>query len=462
VEWDRDLGRPGAPDAALYGRHVTEVSARTVDALDGVGRFGGALFHAGSERVYHRDDIAIPFRPHPHFARFAPWAGPDHLMLVRPGEPLRAVRVTPRDYWHAPPSESAHPWREVLDPAPAASVDEALALLGDVSDCAFVGADTGVARAAGIAPDAVEPADLMARLDWHRAVKTPYEIDCHRLAAQRAALGHAAARATALAGGSERAVHAAYLEASVQLENETPYPNIVAWDDRASVLHYGGKRTGAPDPGALLLIDAGAAAWGYASDVTRTHLRSGAPALLRDLLAGMEALQRRLVGAVAPGVEYACVHRDALRELATLLASTGLVRTDAEAALDRGLVAPFLPHGVGHLLGLQVHDVGGLQAAPDGGLRPPPPGCERLRNTRTCEPGHVVTVEPGLYFIPLLLEPLRGAADRDAIDWRAVDALTPFGGIRVEDDVLVTEDGREDLSRPHIPAGAGADGAAPR
>jgi Xaa-Pro dipeptidase len=113
-------------------------------------------------------------------------------------------------------------------------------------------------------------------------------------------------------------------------------------------------------------------------------------------------------------------------------------------------------------LGLQVHDVGGLQAAPDGGLRPPPPGCERLRNTRTCEPGHVVTVEPGLYFIPLLLEPLRGAADRDAIDWRAVDALTPFGGIRVEDDVLVTEDGREDLSRPHIPAGAGADGAAPR
>jgi Xaa-Pro dipeptidase len=90
--------------------------------------------------------------------------------------------------------------------------------------------------------------------------------------------------------------------------------------------------------------------------------------------------------------------------------------------------------------------------APDGSRRDPPPEHPMLRLTRTLEPGFVVTIEPGLYFIPSLLERLRKGEQRDALDWRAVDALTRFGGIRVEDDVLVTDSGARNLSRPALKA----------
>lgn len=460
------MGRAEAPHPETWSAHLSEVARRALDALgSGSGAaaaggdrpFGGWVFHAGGARTYPRDDLAIPFRTDAHFARFVPVPGPDHLLVLRPGPSVRLVRVSPRDFWTEPAEAWPHPWTERVDTREVTSIQEAVEAAGDVSDCAFAGSDTDLARALAIAPDGVEPPTAMARLDWERAVKTPYEIDCHRVAAQRASAGHAAARDAALAGAPERVIHAAYLEASGQLEGETPYPNIIAWDDRAAVLHYGSKRTTAPGRGALLLIDAGATAWGYASDITRTHLTATAPPLLRELLAGMEALQRGLVGSIAPGVQFEEVHARALRGVASLLETSGILRIGADEAVQRGIASAFMPHGVGHLLGLQVHDVGGLQASPDGGVRAPGPGCERLRNTRTCAPGQVVTIEPGLYFVPMLLELLRSEPRRggDAIDWEVVDALLPFGGIRIEDDVCVTSDGREDLSRPFVPPGAG-------
>ena len=110
----------------------------------------------------------------------------------------------------------------------------------------------------------------------------------------------------------------------------------------------------------------------------------------------------------------------------------------------------FFPHGLGHFLGLQVHDVGGRQSAPAGGITPPPAEYPSLRTTRTLEPGHVVTIEPGVYFIDLLLEPLRGTPAGADIDWTLVERLRPLGGVRIEDDVLVTDDGHRNLTRPHV------------
>jgi Xaa-Pro dipeptidase len=102
-------------------------------------------------------------------------------------------------------------------------------------------------------------------------------------------------------------------------------------------------------------------------------------------------------------------------------------------------------------LGLQVHDVGGRQVSPRGDRREPPASSPALRTTRDLEPGHVVTIEPGLYFIPMLLEPFRSGAAAAAFDWPLIDALAPCGGIRIEDDILVTDGGREDLTRPVVP-----------
>jgi len=128
-----------------------------------------------------------------------------------------------------------------------------------------------------------------------------------------------------------------------------------------------------------------------------------------------------------------------------------VLRVGVDRAIERGLALPFLPHGLGHHLGLQVHDVGGQQVSPEGRHRSPSPLYPMLRTTRDLEAGHVVTVEPGLYFIPLLLSPHREGPDAGSFDWDVVDQLLPCGGIRVEDDVLVTEAGHENLTRGCVP-----------
>jgi Xaa-Pro dipeptidase len=107
----------------------------------------------------------------------------------------------------------------------------------------------------------------------------------------------------------------------------------------------------------------------------------------------------------------------------------------------------FFPHGIGHLLGLQTHDVAGLQATPAGGTLTRPPGHRYLRLTRTLVPGTVVTIEPGLYFIDLLLDAAKADGRGTAIVWPAVDALRPYGGIRIEDNVVATAAGAVNLTR---------------
>ena len=107
-------------------------------------------------------------------------------------------------------------------------------------------------------------------------------------------------------------------------------------------------------------------------------------------------------------------------------------------------------HEAGHLLGIQVHDVGGKQINTRGDITAPPTDYPALRNTRTIEKGQVFTIEPGLYFIPQLLDPERRSSRGKLINWKLVDSLLPLGGIRIEDNVLVTASGVENLTRVSI------------
>ncbi len=444
-------------DSGLFAEHIAEISGMAEKALavceeialpDSHGEFGGIVFHAGATFRYHADDQTIPFRSLPHFARFAPLPGPDHLLVFRPGEPVRVGRVVPSDYWEDAPRLPDHPFTDVLDVLEGPSLEAVALLLGDLSDCAYIGVSSDVALRLGISLAAVEPRSLLAPLDWYRGFKTGYEVECIRRATRRAARGHAAIRAGFLEGRSERELHAAYLEASGQLDGETPYPNIIAWDDRASVLHFQRKRVESPQPGLSLLVDAGASAHGYACDVSRTYVRQGVHDVFRCILDQMEELQQELVDLIRPGRSYVELHERAVQGVAAILSELGILRVSADEARRSGIVSRFLPHGVGHHLGLQVHDVGGQQVTREGEMRSPPEEYPTLRTTRELDTGHVVTVEPGLYFIPLLLDSLR---DSDALDWKLLDELIPCGGVRIEDDVLVTRSGRENLTRPLIP-----------
>jgi Xaa-Pro dipeptidase len=444
---------------SVYSEHLKTVTAQTEKALthaaDAGERFDGIVFHAGSETFYHADDHHVYFHTVPHFARYVPVRGPDHLLLFRPGKPLQLLQVVPEDFWHEPPASVDHPYANVVDVVRVATFKDAAQKLSGLGSCAYVGNDSSKAEALGIVNGGVEPPVLMRALDWFRAFKTPYEVECMREAARIAARGHAAVRRGFATNQNERALHNAYLEAIGMLEQETPYGNIIAWDRAAATLHYRSKSAAQPTPGHVLLIDAGACHLGYASDITRTYAKPAAPALFRDLLDRMEDMQRDLVSRVGPGVEYTALHAHTHRSLAELLQATGVLRVGADQAIERGLTRPFLPHGLGHHLGIQVHDVGGHQINPRGDRRPPDPLYPNLRTTRPLEAGHVITIEPGLYFIPMLLDPFRSSDNASAFNWGAIDTMIPCGGIRIEDDVLVTADGREDLTRPHVPGHRG-------
>lgn len=443
----------------LYPQHLQTVLADLERALERSAKagaaFDGVVLHAGGEMLVHRDDQPHLFRQDFNFARLVPLPGPDHIAVVRPGHKPKLIRVVPRDYWYEEPGRAAVEVERFFEYQEVAEVEDAVAAAGDCSGCAFLGEDFEVADALGIGDDGIEPDALVASVDWDRGYKTGWEAQCVRAAAAMAARGHAVVAEGARRGDSERALHHAYVQAANLVGVEVPYPNIIGWNEHASVLHYQSKDDTRPDPARVLLIDAGAARYGYACDVTRTWAQPAADPVFVQLLDHMEDLQRSLVQAVGPGVPYIDLHAAAHTGIARMLGEVGVLRCGVEEAIDKRLTLPFMPHGLGHHLGLQVHDVAGHQIDPEGTTMDPPAEHPFLRTTRPLETGHLVTIEPGLYFIGMLLQPVREGKHRDQVDWDLVDRLTPCGGIRIEDDIWVTADGREDLTRPLIPGHRG-------
>lgn len=227
------------------------------------------------------------------------------------------------------------------------------------------------------------------------------------------------------------------------------YPSIVT--ARGEVLH--GHAEGAPlEEGQLLLVDAGAESpEGYASDITRTWPVSGRfTGRQRAVYAAVLEAQQASIDALGPGVRYRDVHLASARVIARFALDEGLLSGDLDGLVEAGAHAVFFPHGVGHLIGLDVHDMelyGDVVGYPEARPRETQFGLSFLRLDRDMEPGVVVTIEPGIYFVPAILED-RKLHDRlgTSVDWDRARSWLPFGGIRIEDDVLVTSAGCEVLS----------------
>jgi Xaa-Pro dipeptidase len=293
----------------------------------------------------------------------------------------------------------------------------------------------------------VNPDFVLNSLHYDRAWKTEYEIECMRRANRRGARGHVAAERAFREGASEFEIHLAYLRASDHPDEELPYGNIIALNEHGATLHYyhHGRERIDEEQRFSFLIDAGASYNGYASDITRTY--SQRQDMFQQLIAAMNEMQLLLVESVKPGVNYPDIHLSAHRAVAEILRHFDFVHLDDEAIFDRGITSTFLPHGVGHYIGLQVHDVGGFMADRTGKTIPKPEGHPYLRLTRVVEAGHVFTIEPGFYFIESLLADLAKSDNSQYINWPKVDAFRKFGGIRIEDDIVVTETGHENLTR---------------
>jgi Xaa-Pro dipeptidase len=430
--------------ASLYSKHVGRLQAETEKALADAG-FDSLVVSSGAPFTYFADDRDAPFEPAPHFAHWCPLGGAHHLLHVVPGRKPRLVRHAPEDYWYEQGGVTDPFWLGAFLFEEAGSVEAAWKALGRPANAAYVGNETERAAEAGL--DA-NPAALTPRLDWVRSYKDEYEVHCIEQATVLGARGHRAAREAFAAGASELEIHQAFVRAVGCTEAELPYTTIVALDEKGATLHYETKRSSRN--GKVLLLDAGAQVRRYPCDITRTTTAGVGDPRFAELVRRVDELEQDLVRAATPGRPYLEVHIDAHRSVAQILADLRLVRVPAEEALAKGYTHPFFPHGIGHHLGIQVHDVSGRQADPSGTPAPPPKEHPYLRNTRTIEAGHVFTIEPGIYFIPMLLRPFRSGSDAAAFDWAAIDALTALGGVRVEDNVVVTASGPRNLTREHL------------
>ena len=427
-----------------FTAHLAAVQART-DAALAAHRYDGVVVHSGRPRDHFLDDHAPPYKANPHFLWWAPLLdAPDSFVRYVPGERPRLVFHQPADYWHKPPVLPDEAWLRNFEVQVVRSPGEARELLGTAGRrLAFIGEWQEEFDTWGFAGANAKP--LLDHLHFHRAAKTPYEIECMRRASRLGARGHVAAERAWRSGASEFEAHQAYCSAAGLREQELPYGNIVAFGPGAAVLHYQQLQRGRDVPRRSFLIDAGAQVRGYASDITRTY--GDGDAEFGALLAAMDGVEQALCAAIRAGTDYREVHLQAHWLIAGVLKQAGIVLCSQEATVAERVSSVFFPHGIGHLLGLQVHDVAGLARDVSGVEIPRPEGHPYLRLTRTLEPGFVVTVEPGLYFIDLLLEQARADGRGRHIRWDAVERLKPFGGIRVEDDVVCTAGVPENLTR---------------
>lgn len=423
----------------LYAQHVASLQSAWEAAM-AAEDFDAVIVHAGSPIVSFLDDFEYAFRPNPHFLAWLPLTRhPESVLIVRPGRKPVLYYHQPDDFWHLSPADPDPWWADHFEVRVEREPGEwhqgvpvgREAYLGDAPELAV--------------EDDLNPRRLINRLHLVRSCKTPYEIACLRAASATAARCHRAAEGAFRAGYSEYEIHQAYLGAGSLETADLPYDSIVALNRHGAVLHYQRRDRARPERSDAFLIDAGATRHAYCADITRTYTTDEGD--FAALITAMDEVQQGLCDGARADVDYRDLHLRAHRDIAGVLAAHGIIRCDAEAAVELGLSGVFFPHGLGHYLGLQTHDVAGLIADETGREIPRPGGHPFLRLTRTLEPGNVLTIEPGLYFIDSLLAQWRDGPHRDLVDWNRVERLAPFGGIRIEDDVVVTDGAPENLTR---------------
>jgi len=416
-----------------------------------------ALLVAGHPRPRNYAANTFAFRPHSHFLYFFGWGIPAAAALFADGR----VSI------YAPEPDSD----EALWSGPQLTLSELQALLG--VDVAPLGALPAAIQARGAAtlpaPDAAsreQQAALLARpivpggltdadarlADAIIALRLQHDdaaIVELREAAAVTALAHRAGMLATRPGVRESVVRAAMEAELIAHGCATAYGSIVTV--HGEILHNE-THTNLLAEGDLLLADVGAESpGGWAGDVTRTWPVSATySAEQADIYNVVLGAQRAAIEAVRPGVRYRELHLTATEVIARGLVDLGLLRGDPKERAQDGCAALFFPHGVGHLLGLDVHDMedlGDRAGYASGRTRSTAAGLRYLRLDRDLAAGMAVTIEPGIYFVPAMLDNTKTRQTlSDRVNWNRVDQVRALRGIRIEDDVLVTSTGAEVLT----------------
>lgn len=430
----------------LFTDHIQKVTAAYTQVMTELG-YNWLVIHSGSLDYRFQDDMSLPFKVNAHFNYFVPVVdNPDCFVILQPGKKPKLLFFLASDFWYIMPEHPKGYWVDAFDIEIIEDVNSLKSFLpANMAGAAYIGPSGMQFKSMGIKQ--LNPQHLMNRLHFLRAVKTSYEQELMKEATRVAVTGHLAAKQAFHHGGSEFEIHLAYLNAVQAMESDLPYGNIIALNEHGSVLHYQVTDKSRKPNHELhsFLIDAGAQVSGYAADITRTY--SFLEDEFAELIHELDKEQLAIISQLRIGDPYPQTHLRAHGAVARLLHDFKFIDLSTESIMDKKLTSFFFPHGIGHLLGMQVHDVAGFSSNPQGDLIAKPEGHPFLRLTRTIQEGFVFTIEPGFYFIDPLLKDLKNSENGKYVNWSRVDSFRKFGGIRIEDNICMTKSGPDNWTR---------------
>ena len=286
---------------------------------------------------------------------------------------------------------------------------------------------------------------LKDALTYCRVIKSEWELDQMRYAGKITSAAHTEVLKALKPGMFEYELKAVFDDYHIRhgLMQEA-YTGIYGSGINSAILHYVTNNSKIKD-GDLFLIDAGYEYRGYAHDVTRTYPVNGKFTNIQaEMYEAVLKAHKDCIAAAKPGIQMEDLHMMAARIMVEGMIDMGLVKGNLDEIMDKNIFALFFPHGLGHFLGLDTHDVGGYPKGVDHIDRP---GVKYLRVRRAMEPGMVITIEPGLYIVPALLKPaFENAEYARYLNVNRLEKMLDFGGIRIEDNIVITESGNEDLT----------------
>lgn len=400
------------------------------------------VVYSGHPQYQFLDDNDYPFKCNPHFKHWLPLTNhPFSLLVIRPNTKPVLYLHQVADFWHSQPQLPEGEWQLHFDLVIIKHLDEAKELLASLISNALLIADN-----ASTFEDwgfkAINSSAAIDYLHFHRAEKTEYEITQLQNANNLAALAHNKAEAAFYAGCSELEIHYTYLNAIKQREASLGYNNIVALNENNGVLHHNEYSIKTPDARHSFLIDAGVCLQGYQADITRTYAAKAG--IFQSMIVSLDLAQQRFIAEIKAGDSFKTLHLKMHKMIAEILSEFRLLKGSVESIIENQYTNTFFPHGLGHFIGLQVHDVGGKLADENGQLCNPLTNHPYLRLLRPLKANHAITIEPGIYFVDQLLQEKAGNND---FNWDLINQLRPYGGLRIEDTVVVRENSIENLTR---------------
>ena len=305
----------------------------------------------------------------------------------------------------------------------------------------------------GQKPSELQPSHALihAVID-QRSIKTNEEIEEMTLAVNITRQMHIAAMIATKEGKMEYEVVGKILETMRAHNAELSYPVIFSINGQTLHNHYHGNEMLA---GRLAINDSGCETeMGYAGDITRTIPVSGKfTSKQKDIYETVLSMEVLAIESLKPNLMYKDVHLSSNKILLENLKSLGLVNGNVEDMVAQGVGGLFMPHGLGHMIGMDVHDMEGLGenyvGYREGMERSTQLGLKSLRMAKELAAGHVITVEPGCYFIPELISKFKAEGKfKEYVNYSKLEEYLDFGGIRIEDNILITENGYQILGEP--------------